>query len=140
VDFVVSMQITYSLELNDACWFLNQAKGLPDIPRTQQLISRYLRATVVFSWVALEQMLGYAIDKYVSPGKLVRESVPARLRDRLEHVFAVNGKQLDRSDFKKHRDLRNNTLKLGFVTEPGAVATGSNTQPAGERSMVNEQR
>jgi hypothetical protein len=101
------MTITYSLALNDAYWFLHQAKGLPDVPKSQQLVLRYLRATVVFSWVALEQMLGSTIDDYVSRGKLVRSSVPTRLRDKLEHVLAVKGKTLDRSLFKRHRDLRN---------------------------------
>src|SRR5258706_10608223 len=101
------MKIAYSLTLNDACWFLNQAKGLPEIPKTQQLTSRYLRATVISSWVALEQMLIAAVREYVAQGKLVRSSIPKRLRDKLEHVLAVQGKTLDRSDFQKYRDLRN---------------------------------
>jgi hypothetical protein len=101
------MRYAYSIALNDACWFLNQAKGLPDVPKTQQLISRYLRATVVFSWVALEQMLTAAIDEYIAKGKMVRSSIPKRLRDKLEHVLAAQGKTLDRVNFKKHRDLRN---------------------------------
>ncbi|MDX6382612.1 MAG: hypothetical protein QOK48_185 [Blastocatellia bacterium] len=118
------MQKTYSLELNDACWFLNQAKGLPDIPKTKQLLSRYLRATVVFSWVALEQMLGYAIDEYVANGKLIRASVPSRLRDRIEQVFAVSGNQLDRPLFKKHRDLRND------ITHSDGILSISDVQAA----------
>jgi hypothetical protein len=101
------MVITYSLPLNDASWFLHQAEGLPEVPKSEQLTLRYLRATVVFSWVALEQMLKTAVDDYVAQGRLVRSSVPERLRDKLEHVLAVNGKTLDRSLFKQHRDLRN---------------------------------
>jgi hypothetical protein len=97
------MKITYSLPLNDAYWFLHQAKGLPSVPKSNQLILRYLRSSVVFSWVALEQML----DDYVAHRKFDRSSIPARLRDKLEHVLALNGKTLDSALFKTHRDLRN---------------------------------
>ena len=103
-----SMGLTiYSLALNDACWFLNQAKASLDIPRNRQTTLRYLRATVLFCWVALEQMLDSAIEEYVVQGKLLSASIPKRLRDRLEIALAVNGRMLDRSDFKQYRDLRN---------------------------------
>jgi hypothetical protein len=106
-DFLFPMEITYSLPLNDACWFLHQAEGLPEVPKSDELALRYLRSTVVFSWVALEQMLNATVDDYVAQGILVGSLVPERLRDKLEHVLAVNGKTLDRSLFKQHRDLRN---------------------------------
>jgi hypothetical protein len=118
------MVITYSLPLNDAYWFLHQVEGLPKVPTSEQLTFRYLRATVVFSWVALEQMLNAAIDDYVAQGKLVRSSVPERLRDKLEYVLAINGKTLDRSLFKKHRDLRNE------ITHGDRVFTLSDVQAA----------
>jgi hypothetical protein len=54
-------------------------------------------------------MLSKAIDEYVAQGKLVRSSIPQRLRDKLEHVLAINGQTLNRSDFEKYRDLRNDT-------------------------------
>jgi len=101
------MRILYSLTLNDASWFLNQAKASLDIPENRQLKLRYLRASVLFCWVALEQMLDSAIEEYVVQGKLLSSSVPRRLRDKLDYVLAVNGRILGRSDFKKYRELRN---------------------------------
>jgi hypothetical protein len=118
------MVITYSLPLNDAYWFLRQVEGLPKVPTSEQRTLRYLRATAVFSWVALEQTLNAAVDDYVAQGKLVRSSVPERLRDKLEYVLAINGKTLDRSLFKKHRDLRNE------ITHGDRVFTLSDVQAA----------
>ncbi len=88
------MVITYSLPLNDAYWFLRQVEGLPNVPTSKQLTLRYLRATAVFSWVALEQMLNAVVDDYVAQGKVARLSVPERLRDKLEYVLAINGRHL----------------------------------------------
>lgn len=100
-------RITYSLILNDACWFLNRATATVESRQNKQLTLRYVRATVLFSWVALEQMLDAAVELYAEQGTLVASSVPNRLRDKLEYVLAANGKKLNRSAFKKHRDLRN---------------------------------
>jgi hypothetical protein len=66
-----------------------------------------LRATILFCWVVLDQMLDSAIEEYAVQGKLLPSSVPKRLRDKLEYVLDVNGRMLDLSEFKKCRELRN---------------------------------
>ena len=56
------MSIVYGFTtLDDAQWFLNQAKGLPEIASAKSRRERYVRACVVLSWIALEESLDIAI-------------------------------------------------------------------------------
>ncbi len=93
--------------LDDAHWFLNQAKGLPDIASAKSLRERYVRACVVLSWIALEESLDAAI-KILRRQSTLTDDVPQRLRDRLQLVMRTVGHgNLDSGAFKRARTPRN---------------------------------
>ncbi len=103
-------RITYCTTLDDAYFFLNQAKGLPDIPSVKPLRQRYLRSCIFFAWIALEEILDCAVTDLEETGKLHKAS-PHRLRDKVKLVLALRGRHTFRSeDFEKARRIRNSLV------------------------------
>jgi hypothetical protein len=77
------MVVLYSLPvLDDAFFFLNQAKGMPDLPRSK-MRDLYIRTSILFSWVALEEAIASAADEM--------EQLPRRLGDRLQAILLARG-------------------------------------------------
>jgi len=101
------MVYTYSVILNDAFYYLNQSKGLPDIPSSEPLRQRNLRACVLFSWIAVEEMVHY------SAGDLLRQkslkAMPrGRLSDMLTEVLLRRGAvPIKIEEFRAMRRVRN---------------------------------
>src|SRR3954470_14995480 len=87
--------------LEDGYFFLNQLKGLPGLPSSDLLRQRYVRACIIFSWLALEE-----VGKYVDSKRahlVPREKLIGRLMRLLgssqPHNFA--------SEFTRLRTIRN---------------------------------
>ena len=53
-------RLTYCPTLDDAYFFLNQSKSLSGTPSIKPLQQRYIRACILHSWIALEEMLDSA--------------------------------------------------------------------------------
>jgi hypothetical protein len=101
------MVYTYSVIMNDAYYFLSQSQGLPDIPSAEPLRQRYFRACVVFSWMAIEEMLDYSTTELLRQKKL--DKVPkGGLLDRLDRILAIRGaSKINAIEFKALRRIRN---------------------------------
>ncbi len=85
------MSLVYGFTtLDDAHWFLNQAKGIPEIASAKSRRERYVRACVVLSWIALEESLDAAI-KILHRQSTLTDDVPQSLRDRLQLVMRTVG-------------------------------------------------
>jgi hypothetical protein len=88
--------------LDEAFYFLNQAKGLPPTASSQLLKERYLRVCILLSWVAAEEGLSDAIDDLKSSGKSTSR-IQGGLADKLEYVLNARGHSFLLSDFLKAR-------------------------------------
>lgn len=96
--------IYYCSLLDDAIFFVNHAKGLPDVPSSQPLRHRYTRASILFSWIALEEMLDYAIEEQ----GLLAAAPPKPLRSRLDFALhAIGRPAVEAEAFSTARKLRN---------------------------------
>lgn len=114
------MLVTYCTTLDDAYYFLNRSKGLPDVPRSVPLKQRYLRATVIFSWIALEEMLDYSGADAVRR-RILRETPRGSLLDRLKVLLSALGRApLDRDEFLSRRAVRNHAIHRAS-SESGAL-------------------
>lgn len=111
--------IYYCSLLDDAIFFVDQAKGLPDVPSTQALRDRYARASILFSWIALEEMLDCAIEERgLSPAAL-----PKRLRSRLDFALhAIGRPPVEPESYSTARKLRNR-LTHSVINEKAARAS-----------------
>jgi hypothetical protein len=109
--------------LDDAYFFLNQAKGRPDVPSIRPLLQRYIRACILSSWIALEETLDYAIDdlkKSGTPAMLPNRS----LRDKIKAVLELRGAaRLDSALFNETRAIRNSLVHPTKNTSEGTLLT-----------------
>ena len=97
-------RVYYCSILDDAHFFLNQAQGLPDVPSSRPLRDRYIRACILFSWIALEEMLDYAIQER----GLSKGAPPTPLRKRLDFTLKAGGQpSVDAVSFSATRRTRN---------------------------------
>jgi len=102
--------------LDDAWFFLNQAKGLPNVPSTRALQQRYIHACILFSWMALEDMTDYAIENRVK-GKVSTTVRPKALRARLDLALqAIGETPVEVGAYSKARKPRN---QLTHPTQAG---------------------
>jgi hypothetical protein len=93
--------------LDDAFFFLNQSKGMSEIPHSQPLRQRYIRACILFSWVALEESVNHTIDE-LQQRQSFQGTSPARLSDKLEAALRANSQTcFVASDFNVLRRVRN---------------------------------
>ena len=101
------MVYTYSVILNDAYYYLNQCKGLPDIPSSEPLRQRNLRTCVLFSWIAVEEMLHYSATDLIR--QKVLAAMPAgKLSARLTQVLELKGAApITIEEFRNTRQVRN---------------------------------
>jgi hypothetical protein len=95
--------------LDDASFFLNQVKGLPQIRTAKRTREAFVRACVVLSWVAIEEGLHTAAELLRRKGQLKGE-VPGRLRGRLKFVLQQTGSAWDDRKFREARELRNRAV------------------------------
>src|SRR5579872_1224206 len=101
------MVYTYSVILNDAYYYLNQCKGLPDIPSSEPLRQRNLRACVLFSWIAVEEMLDYSVGELVRQ-KLLKATPRGKFYQRLTKVLLLRGAvPIEIEEFRAMRRIRN---------------------------------
>jgi hypothetical protein len=93
--------------LDDAWFFLNQAKGLPNVPSARALQQRYIHACVLFSWMALEDSTDYAIKNRIK-GKISATVRPKALRARLDLALqAIGETPVEVGPYSKARKRRN---------------------------------
>ena len=92
--------------LDDAFFFLNQSKGMSDIPSSRPLRQRYIRACILFSWLSLEEVLEYVIRQKEKEGTL-KHPVPTRLGDKLQFVLHALRKSHSSDEFQTLRKIRN---------------------------------
>jgi hypothetical protein len=84
------MSVThYCTILDDANFFINQAKGLPVVPSTNPLRDRYIRMGILCSWIALEEVLEVSIEEK----DLARPARQIPLRDRLDLALTALGRE-----------------------------------------------
>ena len=101
------MRTTYCTTLDDANYFLNQSKGLSNIPSSVPLRERYLRACILFSWIALEEMLGYAAEDLLKRDLIVKVPIGG-LWDRIKVILLARGLSApDQQKFFVIRKIRN---------------------------------
>ncbi|MGH2639800.1 MAG: hypothetical protein ACRDF4_11080 [Rhabdochlamydiaceae bacterium] len=90
--------------LDDANFFINHAKTLPTVPSANPLRARYIRAGVLCSWIALEEVLEFAIEEH----DLSKAAPSKPLRNRLDFVLQSLGrKPVEPQAFMEARKLRN---------------------------------
>lgn len=112
------MVFTYSVILNDAYYYLNLCKGLPDIPSSEPLLQRHLRASVLFSWIAVEEILHHSAAELLSR-KVLTDIPSGKLSAMLAQVLAARGAApLDMRQFRDMRRVRNS------LTHPATTTTG----------------
>jgi hypothetical protein len=66
----------------DAFYFYVQAKSLPVVASSEAERSRYVRVSILLSWVALEEALKGALTIWQTRGRITG-SVPKKLYERL---------------------------------------------------------
>lgn len=102
--------------LDDAWFFLNQAKGLPNVPSARALQQRYIHACILFSWMALEDSTDYAIKNRIK-GKISATVRPKALRARLDLALqAIGETPVEAGAYSKARKPRN---QLTHATQAG---------------------
>jgi hypothetical protein len=91
----------------DAFFFCNQAKGLPDVLSTVPLKERYSRASIILSWVALEEALSTS-ETVLRKRGVINGDVPKKLREKATYLAKITEHQpVDASEFLSLRRLRN---------------------------------
>lgn len=96
--------IYYCTILDDANFFINQAKGLPVVPSANPLRDRYIRMGILCSWIALEEMLAVSIEEQ----GLSKAARRVSLRNRLDLALRTLRKaSLDGDAFVQARAVRN---------------------------------
>ena len=107
--------------LDDACFFLNQAKGLPNVPSARALEQRYIHACILFSWMALEDMTDFAIGNRIK-GKVSSTVRPKDLRTKLDLALQAMGETpVEERAYLKARKPRN---QLTHPTKAGVRVLG----------------
>ena len=92
--------------LEDAYYFVNQVRGLPDVPNTARLRERFIRAGIILSWAGLEEARTYLVEsgKYSIRPDFPKSGKPL---DVIRYVARANGKLVREDDLEKARSLRN---------------------------------
>jgi hypothetical protein len=115
--------------LDDAHYFLMEAKGLPAIPSASVRLCRCLRACVLLSWVGLEDGLDSAAEGLGARGRALK-ALPTRLKVRmmafllpLSEPFHVN------AEFDRLHKIRNQLANTaaGEITSPTTLAEAEQT-------------
>jgi len=115
----VGLQFT---TLNDAFFFLNQSKGMSDIPASRPLRQRYIRAAILFSWLSLEEVLEYVLT--ILGKSIITDPVPGKLADRLRFVLNLRrDKSFSLDEFRALRKLRNSLAHPTSATDEGRLLT-----------------
>jgi len=93
--------------LDDAQSLLMEAKGLPSIPSASERLRLCLRASILLSWVGLEDGLDCTIETWGSRGRTFK-ALPTKLKVRmLAFLLPLSDPpQLD-AEFDRLRKLRN---------------------------------
>ncbi len=73
--------------LDDAYQFLCSAKGLPDTVNGRRQLELFLRASVVFSWMAVEECVKESLRAYEGQG--YKGSIPSKLSGAICLSFAL---------------------------------------------------
>lgn len=94
----------YYTILDDANFFIDQAKGLPTVPSSNPLRDRNIRMSILCSWIALEEVLEFTIEEQ----DLQKSAPPKPLRNRLDFVLRAMGRTpVEYQVFMEARKLRN---------------------------------
>lgn len=100
----MSVLVSYSA-LNDAYWFFNHAKGLPNLEADRR--NRYFRAAVFLGWLSLEECVENTIEEL----QLDRDKVPVAIRSRLKLLSELRGEEWRfagwEAAFLRAREVRN---------------------------------
>ena len=116
--------------LDDAFFFLNQSKGMSDIPSSKSIRQRYIRACILFSWLSLEEVLEYMVRSLEKEGTL-KHPIPGRLGDRLRFVLRALGQtQFASDEFRTLRRVRNRLVHPTSETDETALLTQSQAAAA----------
>ena len=100
-------RLTYCSTLDDAYFFLNQSKYLSGTPSIRPLQQRYIRACILHSWIALEEMLDHAIQDLEKLGKM-NGSPPGPLSQKLQAALkARDASAFSPAEFAARRKVRN---------------------------------
>lgn len=109
--------------LDDAFFFLNQLKAMtPAIPSSRPLQQRYIRACILFSWLALEEALDVVTKQKYMQAKLAGP-LPRQLGDKLEVVLHALGKPHSPDEFMTLRKVRNDLVHPNLQTDEATLLT-----------------
>lgn len=125
------MRITYVSTLDDAFYYLNQAKGRPDVPSLRPLIQRYLRSCILLSWVAVEETLEYAFDELLKRG--ISFKIRHNLRDDIRTIVESHrSSSFDDERFTIIRKIRNTLTHPKKDTQEDTILTIANASQSFE--------
>jgi hypothetical protein len=93
--------------LDDAHFFLMEAKGLPAIPSASVRLSRCVRACILLSWVGLEDGLDCAVEGWGARGLTIK-ALPTKLKVRmLAFLLPLSEPSRVDAEFDRLRRIRN---------------------------------
>ena len=100
-------RVTRFTAFEDAFYFFNQAKGLPTVSTSEPMMERYVRVSILLSWIAFEEAVKGSTQMLLQRGKITAP-VPKRPYDRLAFLLSALSKPVPaQSDFMKMRKIRN---------------------------------
>jgi hypothetical protein len=85
---------------------MNELHGLPVVPASALRRQRLIRASIVLSWVAVEEALNEFVDSF---SFAIRPDFPksGKLLSQIEYAAKANGKVINTSELETSRRLRN---------------------------------
>ena len=93
--------------LDDAYAFLTEAKGLPNIPSASARLRLCLRASILLSWIGLEDGLDRCVEDWGARGRTLK-GLPTKLKVRtLAFLLPLSDPPLVDAEFDRLRKTRN---------------------------------
>lgn len=111
--------------LEDAFYFLNQVRGLPPVPSTLSLRGRFVRAGIILSWVALEEVVNSVVEER-GYDSLKDFPNPPKLMAVIQYAARKNKQTIKITDLLKARELRNQVTHFRSDAVQNAALTESN--------------
>jgi hypothetical protein len=123
----IMSRFLHFITLDDSLAFLNELRGLPDIPVSAARRQRLIRSSIILGWVAVEEALDYFIDSY-SLGTRADFPTGSKLLQRLEFVARANQKTINLAELATARRLRNDVTHARDATALTLALTEQNCQ------------
>jgi hypothetical protein len=120
-------QFVRFITLEDALALLNELHGLPNIPASAFRRHRLIRASIILSWVAVEEVLSGCVDLY-SLAAYTDFPESGKLLQQIEYAAKANGKVINIQELARSRRLRNDMTHARDDEALGDSLTEGNCQ------------